>query len=56
MKIIITIGPNRVTNFAGRVKDALGEARRGLVKGWRKNKPAKVVKKDRNDTTTVKAA
>ena len=53
MKIVITIGPNKLTNGIGRVRDALSEGRKGLVKGWRKNKPAK---KSRNDTASVKAA
>lgn len=43
MKIVITIGPNIATRFVGRVVATLSEGRKGLVKGWRDNKPAKKV-------------
>jgi hypothetical protein len=43
MKIVITIGPNGATRFLGRIAATLSGGRKGLVKGWRDNKPAKRV-------------
>jgi hypothetical protein len=41
MKIVITIGPNGATRFLGRIAATLSGGRKGLVKGWKDNKPIK---------------